>query len=65
MKLNKTIRNRRRKMKLYVIRHGLTKCNVEHKYNGHLDEDGEMFIGDEGKSFLRSELTIKNNEEYK
>lgn len=32
--------------------------------NGHLDEDGEMFIGDEGKSFLRSELTIKNNEEY-
>lgn len=32
--------------------------------NGHLDQDGEMFIGDEGKSFLRSEFTIKNNEEY-
>ena len=26
-------------MKLYVIRHGLTKCNVEKKYNGKLDED--------------------------
>ncbi len=26
-------------MKLYVIRHGLTKCNVEEKYNGKLDED--------------------------
>lgn len=26
-------------MKLYVIRHGLTKCNVEKKYNGRLDED--------------------------
>lgn len=26
-------------MKLYVIRHGLTKCNIEKKYNGKLDED--------------------------
>ena len=26
-------------MKLYVIRHGLTNCNVEKKYNGKLDED--------------------------
>ena len=26
-------------MKLYVIRHGLTKCNVEKKYNGRYDED--------------------------
>lgn len=26
-------------MKLYVIRHGLTKCNVEHKYNCRFDED--------------------------
>ena len=26
-------------MKLYVIRHGRTKCNDEHKYNGKLDED--------------------------
>ena len=26
-------------MKLYVIRHGLTKCNVEEKYNGRYDED--------------------------
>ena len=26
-------------MKLYVIRHGQTKCNVEHKYNGRYDED--------------------------
>lgn len=31
-------------MKLYVIRHGLTKCNVENKYNGNLDED----INEEG-----------------
>ena len=26
-------------MKLYVIRHGLTNCNVEKKYNGKLYED--------------------------
>lgn len=26
-------------MKLYVIRHALTNCNVEKKYNGKLDED--------------------------
>lgn len=26
-------------MKLYVIRHGQTKCNVENKYNCRLDED--------------------------
>lgn len=26
-------------MKLYVIRHGLTKCNIEKRYNGKLDED--------------------------
>lgn len=26
-------------MKLYVIRHGRTNCNDEHKYNGRLDED--------------------------
>ena len=26
-------------MNLYVIRHGLTKCNVEEKYNGRYDED--------------------------
>lgn len=26
-------------MKLYVIRHGLTNCNVEHKYNCRYDED--------------------------
>ena len=26
-------------MKLCVIRHGLTNCNVEKKYNGKLDED--------------------------
>ena len=26
-------------MKLYVIRHGLTNCNIEKKYNGKLDED--------------------------
>lgn len=26
-------------MKLYVIRHGRTKCNDENKYNGKLDED--------------------------
>lgn len=31
-------------MKLYVIRHGLTKCNVEDKYNGRYDED----INEEG-----------------
>ena len=23
----------------YVIRHGLTKCNIEKKYNGRYDED--------------------------
>lgn len=26
-------------MNLYVIRHGLTDCNVEHIYNGRYDED--------------------------
>ena len=26
-------------MKLYVIRHGKTKCNEENKYNCRLDED--------------------------
>ena len=26
-------------MKLYVIRHGRTNCNKEHKYNGRYDED--------------------------
>ena len=26
-------------MKLYVIRHGQTKCNEENKYNCRLDED--------------------------
>lgn len=26
-------------MKIYVIRHGRTKCNDEGKYNGRLDED--------------------------
>lgn len=26
-------------MRLYIIRHGRTKCNDEHKYNGKLDED--------------------------
>ncbi len=26
-------------MKLYVIRHGQTDCNKEHKYNGKYDED--------------------------
>lgn len=26
-------------MKLYVIRHGFTNCNKEHKYNGRFDED--------------------------
>ena len=25
-------------MKLYVIRHGQTNCNLEKKYNGRLDE---------------------------
>ncbi len=26
-------------MKLYVIRHGLTNCNKENKYNCRYDED--------------------------
>lgn len=26
-------------MKLYVIRHGQTNCNKEHKYNCRYDED--------------------------
>lgn len=32
--------------------------------NGEIDTNGELFIGDEGESFLRSSLLIKNNEEY-
>ena len=32
--------------------------------NGELDTNGELFIGDEGKSFLRSSLSILNNEIY-
>lgn len=31
-------------MKIYVIRHGLTKCNIEKRFNGRYDED----IIDEG-----------------
>lgn len=31
-------------MKLYVIRHGLTNCNLEKRYNGRYDED----INDDG-----------------
>ena len=26
-------------MKIYIVRHGQTKCNVENKYNCRLDED--------------------------
>lgn len=34
-------------MKLYVIRHGQTKCNKENKYNCRLDEDiNEIGIND-------------------
>lgn len=32
--------------------------------NGHLDTDGEFFIGDEGTSFIRSKLLHLNNETY-
>lgn len=32
--------------------------------NGKMDTEGEMLIGDEGKSFLRSEFSTKNNEMY-
>lgn len=32
--------------------------------NGLMDTDGEFFIGDEGKSFLRSEFSHLNNETY-
>ena len=32
-------------MKIYIVRHGQTKCNVENKYNCRLDEDiNEMGI---------------------
>ena len=32
--------------------------------NGKMDSDGELLIGDEGKSFLRSEMHFKDNEVY-
>lgn len=32
-------------MKIYIVRHGQKKCNVENKYNCRLDEDiNEMGI---------------------
>jgi broad specificity phosphatase PhoE len=40
-------------MKLYVIRHGQTKCNVEKKYNGRYDED----INEEGIKQAKIEFT--------
>lgn len=32
--------------------------------NGEIDTNGELFIGDEGSSFLRSSLSLMNNEGY-
>lgn len=32
--------------------------------NGKMDTDGELFVGDEGKSFIRSEMYIKDNEAF-
>ena len=32
--------------------------------NGEVDTNGELFIGDEGNSFLRSSLSLMNNEGY-
>ena len=32
--------------------------------NGEIDTNGELFIGDEGNSFLRSSLSLMNNEGY-
>ncbi len=44
-------------MKLYVIRHGLTKCNVEKKYNGRYDED----IIEEGiNQAIKASKIVKN-----
>lgn len=44
-------------MKLYVIRHGLTKCNVEKKYNGRYDED----IIEEGiNQAIETSKSVKN-----
>lgn len=44
-------------MKLYVIRHGKTKCNKENKYNGRYDED----INEEGiKQAIEASNFIKN-----
>lgn len=44
-------------MKLYVMRHGMTKCNEEHKYNGRLDED----INDEGINQAKEASNIVKN----
>jgi len=44
-------------MKLYVIRHGLTNCNVERKYNGRYDED----INEEGiNQAIRASQIVKD-----
>ncbi len=44
-------------MKLYVIRHGQTKCNVENKYNCRLDEDiNEVGI----KQAMQAQKEVKN-----
>lgn len=44
-------------MKLYIIRHGQTKCNVENKYNCRLDED----INDVGiKQAIEASKQIQN-----
>lgn len=46
-------------MKLYVIRHGQTNCNVEKKYNGRYDED----INEEGiKQAIKASEQIKEYE---
>lgn len=31
-------------MKIYIVRHGQTKCNVENKYNCRLDEDIKKWV---------------------
>ena len=52
-------------MKIYIVRHGQTKCNVENKYNCRLDEDiNEMGI-EQAKQAREKVKKINENKKYR
>ena len=52
-------------MKVYIVRHGQTKCNVENKYNCRLDEDiNEQKALQKLKEKYHDQGIILNEENY-